>query len=271
MKYLAILLFAVLSVKAIAQPCTPYFLYADSLPGLYPDTLPDALQGQNGYTTTVELVNDTTTTVAGYYFVVAEKLCRIDTLFGGSVVAEGYNGNIGGLDAAVNAGSFPNYSPVQWCFTVSLSPTYINTVLGVNTSIYHPITFYVDKYVCDSSNNCAWLSQLGLLDCGQPYTTIVHILRLAGTDEINPNPFSVGASYPNPANAAVIIPYTTAKAQTVSITIYNTLGRLIHQANITSAAGQNNYTVNTSTLAPGMYICTVSNDKECITRKLFVE
>src|SRR6187402_3726860 len=113
-KYIVTILFAFILLSANAQPCTPNPLYTDSLPGLYPDTLPDAIQG-TGYVATIDVVNDTTITIPGYYFVKGERLCHVDTLFGGSMIAEAYNGNIGGFDVAANSGSVPNFSPAQWC------------------------------------------------------------------------------------------------------------------------------------------------------------
>jgi hypothetical protein len=64
--------------------------------------------------------------------------------------------------------------------------------------------------------------------CAQSSFQILH-LNLTGIDDENPIPatFSLSAAYPNPFNAQTIIGYSLARAEVVSLTIFDILGRKI--------------------------------------------
>ena len=79
--------------------------------------------------------------------------------------------------------------------------------------------------------------------------------------------------YPNPSSSQTTTLALELKAQEdVTIIIYNLLGEQVyaeHKANL--ATGKNVFTINTGSLARGMYNVAVVSGKEIITHKLILE
>lgn len=72
--------------------------------------------------------------------------------------------------------------------------------------------------------------------------------------------------YPNPVSEMLIVEYTTAaSASDVRVIITDLSGRIISETN--APAGNNRSFVNTETLAPGIYFCTVEADGLTKTEK----
>lgn len=278
MKHFAVALFALISLAISAQPCTPDPQYANALAGIYPDTLPDVDQNSpSGYSAVLDIVTNTASAISGYPYVFAERICSI-SLPAGFLAAPPYNGTAGGLDAIVNGGANPNFTPVQSCVLISGTQAAIADWLGANTMMDTVITVYLDQYVCDGNGtgpaNCVWLSSLAPQTCGLAiqYNLPVHVYRTStGVTEQNTNHFSVGQSYPNPATCTVNIPFNSIKPETVSIGIYTIWGVLVSQTTMQSKPGQNVGIVNTSTLPPGWYMCQVSNGNQTVYKPVIVE
>ena len=79
--------------------------------------------------------------------------------------------------------------------------------------------------------------------------------------------------FPNPTRDLAHLPYTLAKPATVSLTVYDAMGRRVADVltNEARPAGSFAAEVNTAKLAPGLYTCRLVVDGVALTRALSVQ
>lgn len=79
--------------------------------------------------------------------------------------------------------------------------------------------------------------------------------------------------YPNPARGVAHVPFTLKQGGTVSVSVYDALGRRVAQPleSQVRAAGSHVVDVNTSRLSPGFYTCRLVVDGVALSRQLSVE
>ena len=83
--------------------------------------------------------------------------------------------------------------------------------------------------------------------------------------------FSLAQTVPNPASTSAEIGFTLGKASDVQVEVFNALGqRVAVVANETMAAGERSVTLNTSGLAPGVYVYRLSAGDYVATRRMTV-
>lgn len=272
----AIAVIAITATVAQAQPCTPNVLYADSSAGVWPDTFPPACKDDpNGYNLVVDVVTLTDTCVQQPIpnFCVYIKGLRINSVTGmpaGFVYAPAYNTQDEG-GYWLNGGVDPNWTPVQGCVLISAPQSAVqNATTGTST-----ITVTVDLLAKAQNpqspilQNYTWLSTLGMaVDYSFPF----EVKDICGNavNELDATKFSVAPNFPNPFSGNTIIPINTVKEENVTVKVYNMLGALVHQTAFQSKVGKNLYAFNASTFAPGVYIYSISNGKETLTRKMTI-
>lgn len=83
-------------------------------------------------------------------------------------------------------------------------------------------------------------------------------------------PFSLGQSRPNPATAAVTIPFALASASAVEFAIYDVAGRRIYREAGSYGAGPQEVTVDVAGFAPGVYVYRLSASGALAARRLVV-
>ena len=80
-------------------------------------------------------------------------------------------------------------------------------------------------------------------------------------------------AYPNPTSGMTQLPFSLKKAATVSLAVYDNLGRRV--TNLLSGeqrpAGQHTAELNAAKLAPGLYTCRLTVDGVALSRPLSVE
>ncbi|RZL12450.1 MAG: T9SS type A sorting domain-containing protein [Hymenobacter sp.] len=84
---------------------------------------------------------------------------------------------------------------------------------------------------------------------------------------------ALATPYPNPSTTAVHLPYSLEKAGTVSLGLYDMMGRRVATAidNQAKPAGDYSADLNTANLARGLYTCRLVIDGVALTRPLSVE
>ena len=83
--------------------------------------------------------------------------------------------------------------------------------------------------------------------------------------------FSLGQSYPNPANQTAIIPFTLNTNQKVTLTIRDLMGRTIETKDLGyMPAGNHQVQISTQELSNGIYTYTLSTGEESATLKMVV-
>lgn len=84
-----------------------------------------------------------------------------------------------------------------------------------------------------------------------------------------PSQISVGQNFPNPFSQSTTIPVTMRQAGTMSLTIYDLLGREVTRlVNETRPAGSYDVTWEAGDLPNGIYVCKLSVGGESLTRML---
>ena len=80
-------------------------------------------------------------------------------------------------------------------------------------------------------------------------------------------------AYPNPTSGLTQLPFSLKKAATVSLAVYDNLGRRVSDLlrNEQRAAGQYSVELNAAKLAPGLYTCRLTVDGVALSRTLSVE
>jgi len=83
--------------------------------------------------------------------------------------------------------------------------------------------------------------------------------------------FSLGQSYPNPANQTAVIPFTLNTNQNVTITVRDIMGRIVEVKELgMMVSGNHQVQVSTQDLSNGIYTYTLSTDNESATLKMIV-
>ncbi len=85
------------------------------------------------------------------------------------------------------------------------------------------------------------------------------------------NSFSLGQSYPNPANQTAIIPFTLNTNKNVTITVRDIMGRVVEVKELGNmVAGNHQVQISTQELSNGIYTYTLSAGEESATLKMIV-
>jgi hypothetical protein len=81
------------------------------------------------------------------------------------------------------------------------------------------------------------------------------------------------AIYPNPASGVAQLPYTLQKAASVSLEVFDSMGRRVARVvnQQRQAAGQYSAELNAAHFAPGLYTCRLTVDGVALTRQLSVQ
>ena len=96
---------------------------------------------------------------------------------------------------------------------------------------------------------------------------------VSGTRTVQTAAAAFAPLYPNPTHEVARLPFSLEKAATVSLAVYDALGRRVAEvlAPQTRPAGAFTAEVNTAKLAPGLYTCRLLVDGVALSRQLSVE
>ena len=102
------------------------------------------------------------------------------------------------------------------------------------------------------------------------------VLKVTGTNHNNsniPKEFKLGQNYPNPFNPTTIISFSLPKNESVSLKIFDALGREIETlVNDYLKAGKYNYSWNSARFASGVYFYKLTAGNDFIdTKKMILE
>ncbi len=92
-------------------------------------------------------------------------------------------------------------------------------------------------------------------------------------DDLTKSGYGLGNAYPNPAssNAEVNIPFTLGQAGTVSIEMFDLVGKSISSATSKLTAGEHVETMSTGNLKPGIYLYTISAGNYTASKKFTIK
>lgn len=86
-----------------------------------------------------------------------------------------------------------------------------------------------------------------------------------------PDVVSLNQNYPNPFNPSTVISYRLKKAQNVTLSVFDQLGRrvaLLH--NGTATSGENSVTFDASSLGSGVYFYRLTTESSVLTKKMLL-
>lgn len=181
--------------------------------------------------------------------------------------------------AWTNGGVYPNFTSTQGCILIAAPQSAVQAACygGPNNNGVFPIVLWFDAYVKGDSfpANYTWLSDIGNEPYGSAIAYSPYIIRVlcdygSVEETLSSTRFDVTANYPNPFTNVTNINYNTLKAENVTMKVYNMLGGLVYSKQQQSVQGKNIIEFDGSKLSAGMYIYTVSNGAETITRKMTI-
>lgn len=234
---------------ALAQPCTPNPLYADSIFGVWPDTIENFMPGQLGIGYSQDL-----------NLIVPLNAQDIDSTFPAvqidSITLNGLSGLPDGLSVAC-ASQTPaacTYLPSQLgCGVISGAPTQAGLFeLGIDVTGYftlfgnvvpYPLTFTGYRIFISDPNGLAEISPMGL----------------GGVRNI-----------PNPFTARTLVEYQLARAGAVRMSVYDLLGARVESINSIGKAGLNRIAFERSDLQEGVYLYKLEAGGEVFTGRMML-
>ena len=98
----------------------------------------------------------------------------------------------------------------------------------------------------------------------------IHITQNAGIKNYDGNSYSVLQLYPNPAHGTLGVSFNTVFTTEFTIGIYDMNGKKVLEQKYNSAAGENTFNLNISSLAPGDYILNMVSANFSTSRKFVV-
>jgi hypothetical protein len=279
---------AVVAISAFAAnaqaPCQNDAIYADSSAGIWPDAdpgLPVACTNSD-YSAVIQVktLTDTSVTFQGIPVQLKVKGLKVLDVVGepaGFVFAANYNDPNGYW---LNGGADPNWIEIQGCVLISAPQSAVAAAAGggPNNDGVYPISVFVD--VLAKGNpipaTYTWVSTLGTPPYGaaieySDYNIVVDVCNgISVQDALSQNKFDVAANFPNPFSNTTTIKFNTVKEEDVTLNVYNMVGSLVHTNKVRSEAGKNTLVFDGSKLAAGMYIYTMTNGKETVTKKMTI-
>jgi len=275
-KSLLILTFAFAAFFANAQ-CAPNALYQDSIYNIWPDTiqnLPHVTQGVSYYTqidlkTPTILIEaaegDSSQTVIdtlGTQFYVGDwpvdSMILIETL--GAPV---------GITLDCNTPNCTYEGDVVGCANVYGTTT---DPAGV-----YPITIVVNLYTHGEITLFGFSVDVetDLYSANGAYETIegynIVVNSVTGLETFHQDDFALFQNTPNPFAEITNIKFNSPNPENIIFKIYNLLGEEIESQLISSSRGVNTINLNTSSYSEGIYLYSISNGNEILTKRMIVK
>lgn len=91
-----------------------------------------------------------------------------------------------------------------------------------------------------------------------------------GIETLNSNKFDVGQNVPNPFTGKSEIHFSVMNNETVDFKVYNMLGAVVYSTSFKAEKGSNTITLEANSFAPGVYIYSVGNVMQTITKRMIV-
>jgi len=99
----------------------------------------------------------------------------------------------------------------------------------------------------------------------------IHVSLDAGVTVEAPAQFEVGFASPNPAKDVVVLPYAMASKGDAHIMVTGMLGNTMMDRMVDSKKGDNQYSLDVANWEEGVYLYSIDNGKNKVTRRLIVQ
>ena len=247
MKKLLLLLFAVSTYNLFISQCTPDPLYADSTWGIWPDEQSNFISGDIGVAYQ-QIVN----------FKIPSDAGDIDSTFAGtpvdSVVLTGVTNLPPGILYSCNVPSCTWYGDSAGCASISGMPT-TNGSFQITLEITGWVTIFFNPFP-------------------QNFTYDGYVINIGpvGIDSyhLTTNTLKLDNAIPNPANNECKIQFVSGKNRSVNYKLTNLLGEIIERRTVDAVRGVNDILFNTTFLQNGVYMYSISDGSQQLTKRLIV-
>lgn len=118
-----------------------------------------------------------------------------------------------------------------------------------------------------------WITEVTLFPVNTQTLTYYKIDILPASTGINSaaeTKFEVGQNIPNPFSGKTTIRYSVPAQGKAKFSLYNTLGKLVMEKKADAVKGENNFELNSSELAEGIYMYSVEFNNKTITKRMIV-
>ena len=233
------------SVNFIYSQCTPNPSCNDTLnPGeICPENLPDGIVGVP-YDQTVTIIPPATATLAGYGTVNIIKI-KISSV----------SGMPNGLTYSTNPsnGEFVVTNPAtRYCVLINGTPTVADTF---------PLSITVIPYINVGGFTVPGPSQVD-------DTSLSITINTAGYINSNINKITSINPKPNPFQTTTQIGFYSNKSASFELTVYDIIGNKLYSEKKQAIKGENYFEFNGGKLSKGIYIYTIQNGYDKLTRQL---
>jgi hypothetical protein len=247
MKIITLLLaFTLMSVITNAQ-CVPDTSITHNVPGIYPDSatgLPHSMVGFP-YSTTIQLKVKADTIYLGFTVpidsVVVTNVTGLPAGYSYSCTPSNCSFP-GGSDACILLQGPAPTSGMIGSYPIQVQVVAHGTVLGSPASIPANINSY--SIIIDDSTT--------------------------GISGIEKAAFFVGQNTPNPTRDLTVIPVVVNHSDAVTLTVSNLIGKKVFAQSYNLQKGKNNINVDVHALLPGIYLYSISNGKNTVTRRMII-
>ncbi len=251
MKKLLLLITAILTItysNSFAQSCTPSLPNTGSHGHIVPDTivnLPHATVGVP-YSTDIQFYIATDTFAQGFNNTIVDYTLTSITGMppGFSYVSNPSNGVFpGGQSSCVNAyGTPPQGSEGTYPLVVN-----VTAHLLINGALPYTQAATLNGYKA--------------------------VIEPAGTVGISSNAaqkFELGQNIPNPSSDVTRIMFTSTRSEKIELNIFNAIGQNVLKQPVDAAPGSNEINISTAAFADGIYIYTLRNADQTLTKRMVV-
>lgn len=247
MKNLLLLLFTVSLYNLSFSQCSPDPLYADSAWGIWPDEQTNFMSGDIGIAYQ-QIVN----------FKVPIDAGDIDTLFAGvpvdSVVLNDVTNLPPGISYSCNVPSCTWYGDSAGCASIDGMPT-TNGSFQITLDITGWVTIFFNPFP-------------------QNFTYDGYVINIGpvGVESyhLTTNTFKLDNAIPNPAINESKIQFVSGKNLSVNFKLTNLLGETIEIRTVDAVRGVNDILINTTSLQNGVYMYSISDGSQQLTKRLIV-
>jgi len=129
----------------------------------------------------------------------------------------------------------------------------------------HPLTIYVTVYVHILGNS------IPVPDTIHGYKIVVVDTTASGIPVLNPMKFELSQNFPNPVfSGNTEIDYSTPTGGKMSFNVYNMLGQSVITRTLNAKQGINQIFIGSNDLAAGIYMYSLNNGTQTITKRMVV-
>lgn len=96
------------------------------------------------------------------------------------------------------------------------------------------------------------------------------VTAATGIEVLSAVKFDVGQNIPNPFNGKSEIRFSVVNNESIDFKVYNLLGAVVYSTNFKAEKGMNTITIEANSFAPGVYVYSVANAAQTITKRMIV-